>query len=156
MAAVALMMIIIQILCAYIPATALTMISANFDYITKEDIEEVLKLNPQEDNFKASFVTDGKAIYYVDGYTEPQEIRWLDRDEEFMNLAEIAKCMEMTEEEVISYMLKQNKDVDYQNIGENDFDSKEDVDKWCEDKDAEIIFKIYDEYYGIAELIAGL
>ena len=31
MAAVALMMIIIQILCAYIPATALTMISANFD-----------------------------------------------------------------------------------------------------------------------------
>ena len=31
MAAVALIMIIIQILCAYIPATALTMISANFD-----------------------------------------------------------------------------------------------------------------------------
>lgn len=34
MAAVALMMIIIQILCAYIPATALIMISANFDQKT--------------------------------------------------------------------------------------------------------------------------
>lgn len=132
------------------------MIGANFKYITKEDIEEVLKLNPQEDDFEASFVTDGKYIYYVDGYTNPQEIRALDFDEEFMNLAEIAKCMEMTEEEVISYMLKQNKDVDYQNIGDNDFDTEEEVDKWWEDKNAKMIFKIYDEYYGIAELIAEL
>ena len=130
------------------------MINANFKYITKEDIEEVLKLNPQEDDFEASFVTDGKYIYYVDGYANPQEIRALSTDEEFMNLAEIAKFMEMTEEEVISYMLEQNKDVDYQNIGENDFDSKEEVDKWWEDKDAKTIFKVYDEYYGIAELIA--
>ena len=132
------------------------MISANFKYITKEDIDKVLKLNPQEDDFEASFVTDGKAIYYVDGYTNPQEIRVLDEDEEFMNLAEIAKCMKMTEEEVISYMLKQNKDVDYQNIGDNDFDTEEEVDKWWEDKDAKMIFKIYDEYYGIVELIAEL
>lgn len=132
------------------------MINANFNYITKEDIEEVLKLNPQENDFEASFVTDGKYIYYVDGYKSPQEIRALDRNEEFMNLAEIAKFMEMTEEKVISYMLEQNKDVDYQNIGENDFDSKEEVDKWWEDKDAKMIFKIYDEYYGIAELIADL
>lgn len=130
------------------------MIKANFKYITKRDIEEVLKLNPQEDDFEASFVTDGKYIYYVDGYTNPQEIRALNRDEEFMNLAEIAKFMEMTEEEVISYMLEQNKDVDYQNIGDNDFDTEEDVDKWWEDKDAKMIFKIYDEYYGIVELIA--
>jgi hypothetical protein len=132
------------------------MIGANFTYITKEDIEEVLKLNPKEDDFKSSFVTDGKYIYYVDGYTYPQEIRALDEDEQFMNLAEIAKCMEMTEEEVISYMLKQNKDVDYQNIGDNDFDTEEEVDKWWEGKDAKMIFKIYDEYYGIAELIAEL
>jgi hypothetical protein len=130
------------------------MIRANFNYITKEDIEEVLKLNPQENDFEASFVTDGKYIYYVDGYKSPQEIRALDRDEEFMNLAEIAKFMEMTEEEVVSYMLKQNKDVDYQNIGDNDFDTEEEVDKWWEDKDAKTIFKIYDEYYGIVELIA--
>ena len=129
------------------------MINANFKYITKEDIEEVLKRNPKEDDFKASFVTDGKYIYYVDGYTSPQEIRALDFDEQFMNLAEIAKLMGKTEDEVIAYMLEQNKDVDYQNIGENDFDTEEEVDKWWENKDAKMIFKIYDEYYGIAELI---
>lgn len=74
----------------------------------------------------------------------------------FMNLTEIAKLMKMTEEEVVSYMLEQNKDVDYQNIGDNGFDTEEDVDKWWKNKDAKTIFKIYDEYYGIAELIAAL
>ena len=71
-------------------------------------------------------------------------------------LTEIAKMMNKTEDEVISYMLEQNKDVDYQNIPENGFRSKKEVDVWWKDKDAKMIFKIYDEYYGIAELIAEL
>ena len=132
------------------------MIKANYEYITKNDIEEVLKLNPKEDDLQSSFVTDGKFLYYVDGYTSPQEIRTLSEEEQFLNLFEIAKAMNKTEDELISYMLEQNKDVDYQNIPENDFKTKSEVNKWWKDKNATTIFKVYDEYYGIAELIAEI
>lgn len=132
------------------------MISANPKYITENDIEEVLKLNPKEDDLQSSFVTDGKFLYYVDGYTNPQEIRALSEDEQFQNLFEIAKAMDKTKDELISYMLEQNKDVDYQNIPENDFHTEAEVDEWWKDKNAVTIFKVYDEYYGIAELIAEI
>lgn len=132
------------------------MISANPKYITENDIEEVLKLNPNEEDLQSGFVTDGKFLYYVDGYTNPQEIRVLSEDEQFQNLFEIAKAMDKTKDELISYMLEQNKDVDYQNIPENDFHSETEVDKWWKDKNATTIFKVYDEYYGIAELIAEI
>ena len=132
------------------------MISANPRYITEDDIEEVLKLNQNEDDLASSFVTDGKYLYYVDGYTNPQEIRALSVDEQFLNLFKIAKAMDKTKDELISYMLEQNKDVDYQNIPENDFETETDVDEWWKDKDSKTIFKVYDEYYGIAELIAEL
>ena len=132
------------------------MIGANPRYITENDIKEVLKLNPKEDDLASSFVTDGKYLYYVDGYTNPQEIRALSVDEQFLNLFEIAKAMNKTKDGLISYMLEQNKDVDYQNIPENDFETETDVDEWWKDKDSKTIFKVYDEYYGIAELIAKL
>lgn len=132
------------------------MISANPRYITEDDIEEVLKLNQNEDDLASSFVTDGKYLYYVDGYTNPQEIRALSVDEQFLNLFEIAKAMDKTKDELISYMLEQNKDVDYQNIPENNFKTVTDIDEWWKDKDSKMIFKVYDEYYGIAELIAEL
>lgn len=132
------------------------MISANPKYITENDIEEVLKINPKEDDLQNSFVTDGKFLYYVDGYTNPQEIRALSEDEQFQNLFEIAKAMDKTKDELISYMLEQNKDVDYQNISENDFRTEAEVDEWWKDKNAVTIFKVYDEYYGIVELIAEI
>ena len=132
------------------------MINANLKYITENDIEEVLKLNLNEDDLQSSFVTDGKFLYYVDGYTSPQEIRALSEDEQFQNLFEIAKTMDMTKDELISYMLEKNKDVDYQNIPENDFNTESEVDEWWKDKNADMIFKVYDEYYGIAELIAEI
>jgi hypothetical protein len=132
------------------------MISANPRYITEDDIEEVLKLNPNEDDLASSFVTDGKYLYYVDGYTNPQEIRALSDDEQFQNLPELAKGMKMTEEKLIAFMLKQNKDVDYQNIPENDFNSKKEVNEWWKDKDDKMIFKVYDEYMGIQEMIVDL
>ena len=132
------------------------MIKANYKYITKNDIEKVLILNPDEDDLHSSFVTDGKFLYYVDGYTSPQEIRSLSEEEQFLNLFEIAKTMNKTEDELISYMLEQNKDVDYQNIPENDFHTKTEINKWWKDKDNRTIFKVYDEYYGIAELIAEI
>lgn len=132
------------------------MISANPKYITENDIEEVLKLNPKEDDLQSSFVTDGKFLYYVDGVTNPQEIRALSEDEQFQNLFEIAKAMDKTKDELISYMLEQNKDVDYQNIPENDFHTESEVDEWWKDKNATTIFKVYDEYYGITELIAEI
>ena len=132
------------------------MINANLKYITENDIEEVLKLNPNEDDLQSSFVTDGKFLYYVDGYTSPQEIRALSEDEQFQNLFEIAKTMDMTKDKLISYMLEKNKDVDYQNIPENDFNTESEVDEWWKDKNADMIFKVYDEYYGIAELIAEI
>ena len=101
-------------------------------------------------------VKNGEYLYYVDGYTNPQEIRALSVDEQFLNLFEIAKAMNKTKDGLISYMLEQNKDVDYQNIPENDFETETDVDEWWKDKDSKTIFKVYDEYYGIAELIAKL
>ena len=84
------------------------MISANPKYITENDINEVLKLNSSEEDLQSSFVTDGKYLYYVDGYTNPQEIRALSEDEQFQNLSEIAKGMRMTEEELIEFMLVSN------------------------------------------------
>ena len=132
------------------------MISANPKYITENDIKEVLELNPKEDNLQSSFVTDGKFLYYVDGVTNPQEIRALSEEEQFQNLFEIAKAMDKTKDELISYMLEQNKDVDYQNIPENDFHTEAEVDEWWKNKDSRTIFKVYDEYYGIAELIAEI
>ena len=132
------------------------MISANPKYITENDIEEVLKLNPKEEDLQSSFVTDGKFLYYVDGVTNPQEIRTLSEEEQFQNLFEIAKAMDKTKDELISYMLEQNKDVDYQNIPENDFNTEAEVDEWWKNKNATTIFKVYDEYYGIAELIAEI
>ena len=132
------------------------MIKANYNYVTEDDVKKVLELNPKEDDLQSSFVTDGKFLYYVDGYTCPQEIRSLSVEEQFLNLFEIAKAMNKTEDELISYMLEQNKDVDYQNIPENDFHTKTEVNKWWKDKDKRTIFKVYDEYYGIAELIAEI
>ena len=138
------------------------MISANHNYITEDDIKEVLKINPKEDDIKSSFVTDGYSLYYVDGYTYPQEIRALSEDEQYQNLSKIAKILydqrkisNVSEKEAISYMLKQNKEVDYENMPDNDFNSKEEVDMWWQDKDDKMIYKIYDEYYGIGELIAS-
>ena len=58
------------------------MISANPKYTTENDIEEVLKLNPKEEDLQSSFVTDGKFLYYVDGVTNPQEIRALSEEEQ--------------------------------------------------------------------------
>ena len=132
------------------------MISANPRYITENDIEEVLKLNPEEDDLQSSFLTDGKYLYYIDGYTYPKQIRALSDEEQFQNLFEIAKAMGKTKDEVITFMLESNKDVDYQCIPDNDFNSEEEVDKWWEDKSDRMIFKIYDEYSGIGELIAEI
>ena len=132
------------------------MISADKRHVTDFDREAVLRINPEEYNTETCYVTDGKYLYYVDGYTNPQEISALSVDEQFLNLFEIAKAMDKTKDELISYMLEQNKDVDYQNIPENDFETETDVDEWWKDKDSKTIFKVYDEYYGIAELIAEL
>lgn len=130
------------------------MISANPRYITEDDIKEALKLNPNEDDLASSFVTDGKYLYYIDGYTYPKEIRSLSEEEQFQNLFEIAKVMRMTKDELITFMLESNKEVDYQNIPDNDLSSEEEVDEWWKDKSDRMIFKIYDEYSGIVELIA--
>jgi trehalose-6-phosphatase len=48
-------------------------------------------------------------------------------------------------------MLKQNKDVDYQNIPENGFNSKREVNEWWNNKNENTIIKIYKEYYDITE-----
>jgi hypothetical protein len=132
------------------------MIAANYKYITQFDIDEVRKLNPLEDDFEASFVTDGCAIYYVDGFTEPQEIRILDEDERFMNLPEMAGASGLSEDEMISFMRQYNIGVDIDNIGENGFGSEADVRLWWADVPPHRVFKIFDEYYGVAEYIASL
>lgn len=132
------------------------MISANSKYITENDIKEVLKLNPNEDDLQSSFVTDGKFLYYVDDYTSPQEIRALSEEEQFQNLPELAKGMKMTEEELIAFMLETNKNTDYDCTPDNGFTSREEIENWWKDKDDRFIFKVYDEYMGIPEMIADL
>ena len=129
------------------------MISANPKYITENDIKEVLRINPDEDNLQSSFVTDGKFLYYVDGYTNPQEIRPLSEDEQFQNLPELAKGMRMSEKELIDFMLVTNKNIDYECIPDNEFNSRQEIEDWWKDKDAKLIFKVYDEYMGIPEMI---
>lgn len=66
-------------------------------------------------------------------------------------LSEITKKHPLT---LYIHMLKQNKDVDYQNIPENGFKTKKEVDEWWErHRDVITVMKIYDEYYGIDNLI---
>jgi hypothetical protein len=131
------------------------MISADKRHVTVFDREAVLRINPEEYNTETCYVTDGKYLYYVDGYTEPQEIRALNDEEQLIVIDEIARIKGKTREKIFSFMLKQNKDVDYQNIPENDFNSKAEVDAWWKNKDEATIYKVFDEYYGIAEYIAN-
>ena len=68
----------------------------------------------------------------------------------------IYKLSEITKKPAVilyMHMLKQNRDVDYQNIPENGFKTKREVDEWWENKDVLTTMKIYDEYYGIDNLI---
>ena len=66
-------------------------------------------------------------------------------------LSEITKKHPLT---LYILMLKQNKDVDYQNIPENGFKTKKEVDEWWEShRNVNTVIKIYDEYYGIDDLI---
>lgn len=71
----------------------------------------------------------------------------------------IYKLSEITKKPAVTlymHMLKQNRDVDYQNIPENGFKTKREVDEWWENKDVLTTMKIYDEYYGIDNLIEAL
>ena len=71
-----------------------------------------------------------------------------------MSIDELAKITNRTELGLYIDMLKQNKDVDYQNIPENGFKTKKEVDIWWErHRDVITVMKVYDEYYGIDNLI---
>ena len=70
-----------------------------------------------------------------------------------ISIYELAKITKHSEVGLYRYMLKQNKDVDYQNIPENGFKTKKEVDEWWKSKDDITVIKIYDEYYGIENLI---
>ena len=70
-----------------------------------------------------------------------------------ISIYELVKITNKSEVTLYMYMLKQNKDVDYQNIPENGFKTKKEVDEWWKDKDVITTMKIYDEYYGIDNLI---
>lgn len=129
------------------------MITANPNYITKNDVKEVLKLNPNEDDLQNSFVTDGKCLYYVDGYTYPQEIRVLSEEEQFQNLSEIANGMHITKNELIDFMLVSNIRIAYEN---EEFSTEEESEKYWEEREDIEIFKGYDKYMGIVELIADV
>lgn len=73
-----------------------------------------------------------------------------------ISIYELAEVTGTTAVVLYTHMLKQNKDVDYQNIPENGFKTKKEVDEWWKDKDVLTTMKIYDEYYGIDSLIEAL
>lgn len=126
------------------------MIITNPKCITENDINEVLRINPNEDDLQSSFVTDGKYLYYVNGFTELKEIRALSEDEQFQNLPELAKGMKMTEDELIAFMLESNIRIAHD---DGDFNSIEESKKYWESRDKIEIFKGYDKYMGIPEMI---
>lgn len=68
------------------------------------------------------------------------------------SINKFANSLGMSKEKAISLMLKLNKDVDYQNIPENGFKNKKEVDAWWQNKSKEDIVKIFDEYYGLTEI----
>lgn len=71
-----------------------------------------------------------------------------------MSIYELSEITNRTELGLYIEMLKQNKDVDYQNIPENGFKTKKEVDIWWErHRDVITVMKVYDEYYGIDNLI---
>ena len=70
-----------------------------------------------------------------------------------ISIYELAEITKRSEVGLYMYMLKQNKDVDYQNIPENGFKTKIEFDEWWKGKDVITTMKIYDEYYGIDNLI---
>ena len=70
-----------------------------------------------------------------------------------ISIYKLAKITNKSEVTLYKQMLKQNKDVDYQNIPENGFKTKKEVDEWWKGKDVITTMKIYDEYYGIDNLI---
>lgn len=68
------------------------------------------------------------------------------------SINKFANLLGMSKEKTISLMLKLNKDVDYQNIPENGFKNKKEVDAWWANKSKEDIVKIFDEYYDLTAI----
>ena len=124
--------------------------------VRNNDIKEVLKINKYENDFDNCFYTEGKWLYYCDGNNSPISLRNITLKECYKLLPSIAKYYGTTRENFVQFMLEQNKDVDYENIGENDFNSSEEIEEWWKGKDEFTIFKIFDEYYGISEFIISI
>ena len=131
------------------------MLNVKKELITQEDIEMIMDINPQETEPYNGFVTDGRYLYYVDGENSPQELRVMELQEQFYNLSELASAMKMTRLQLIKYMLEKNKEVDYENCADTECKTKHGVDEWWKRNHNDFtIFKVYDEYYGLVELIA--
>lgn len=133
------------------------MIAVAKNVITQNDIKTIMNINPEETEPYNGFVTDGRYLYYVDGYNSPKEIRGMTLEEQFFNHSELAKAMNMTKSQLFNYMLKKNKEVDYENCKETECKTKKGVNEWWKKHHNDYtIFKVYDEYYGLDELIATL
>lgn len=124
--------------------------------VRNDDIKEVLKINKKENDFDNCFYTEGKWLYYCDGYNSPILIRDITLNECYKLLSNIAEYYGVARENFVQFMLEQNKEVDIDNIGENDFNSTEEIEEWWKGKDEFTIFKIFDEYYGISEFIISI
>ena len=133
------------------------------DYIqvsakTVEDavLEAAMKLATTRDHLEYEVIEKGSAGFLGFGAKNAViKARALSDEEQLIVIDEIARIKGKTREKIFSFMLKQNKDVDYQNIPENDFNSRAEVDAWWKNKDEATIYKVFDEYYGIAEYIAN-
>lgn len=131
------------------------MLNVKKELITQEDIEMVMAINPEETEPYNGFVTDGRYLYYVDGFNSPQELRGMTMEEQFYNCSELAAAMNMTKVQLFNYMLRKNKEVDYDNCKETECKTKKGVNEWWKQHHNDYtIFKVYDEYYGLVELIA--
>lgn len=68
---------------------------------------------------------------------------------EFLNICD---KLEKSPEEVLKFMKYSNMYVDECNIGENGFDTIEEIENWWSTKTDNNIIKIYDEYEGLENL----
>lgn len=73
-------------------------------------------------------------------------------------IKELAEALKKTEKQTISYMIKKCKEIDYECVPDNEFTCKKEVDVWWNERkeNTDLIFKIFDEYYGVVETIETL
>ena len=75
--------------------------------ITEADIGFALEKNRDVD-LRNCFVTDGRYLYYMDGSYETEQVRETTIHEQYSNIFELAKALNKTKPQLLSWMREKN------------------------------------------------